>query len=540
MTAPRSKDYPTIAEQLRRAAAKHGDRPWIVTAERHVTYREMDELSDRLAHGLAELGIEKGQTVLVMLPNTIDFVLVFAALGKLGALQVPINTAYRGGIFTHVLNDSLATTMIVDRQHLDNLEAIEPTLERLDRLVLYTEGGSPAAPDVLPPGLAKRCQALKFEDIYSKSNERFESDTRYNELMGVLYTSGTTGPSKGVMTTYAHCYDYSSGPMVSGMLREGDVYYAPLPLFHIGGMWAVVYACCIAGATAVLPPGFSVSNFWDDVRTYNVNVAFILGAMVNFIYQQPRRPDDADNPLERIVMAPVPADFNDFMERFGIRIWTAYGSTETSCPIWGDGNPPNAESCGGLVSDQWEMRIVDDNDVEVPNGTVGEAVIRSRDPWVMMAGYWNNPEATMQAWRNQWMHSGDLLKRDDEGYFYFVDRKKDAIRRRGENISSMEVEEEVHAHPAVLEAAVFPVKSEHAEDEVMAAIVLKPGESVAPDEMIRFLEPRMAYFMVPRFLDFIDELPKTSTGKVKKYSLRESGVTGTTWDREAAGIKLKR
>jgi len=540
MHAPPASTHPTIGEQIRKTAAAHPDRDWIITRDRRVTYMEMDQASDRLAHGLTERGVEQGDTVLVMLPNTIEFVSVFCALGKMGALQVPVNTAYRGGIFRHVVNDSLARIMIVDRDYIERLEFIAEELTQLETLIIYASNGTVDSDLELPPKLAARCTAMSFEEASADSSAAFEREIRYSDLMGVLYTSGTTGPSKGVMTTYAHCYDYASGPLVSGFLDAGAVYYAPLPLFHIGGMWAVVYACCIAGATAILIPSFSVSSFWQDVRDHGITSAFLLGAMVNFIYQQPRRDDDAETTLRHVLMAPVLPQVEAFMERFGCKVWTAYGSTETSCPIYGDGKPPNSETCGRVVSDQWQLRVVDDNDMEVPDGEIGELVVRPRDPWVIMAGYWNNPEATVSAWRNLWFHTGDLMKRDTDGWYYFVDRKKDAIRRRGENISSMEVENEINAHPDVVESAVIPVWSEHSEQEVMAVVVLREGADLAHEELIKYLEPRMAYFMMPRYVDFVPELPKTSTGKVQKYELRDTGLTRTTWDREAVGLSLSR
>lgn len=538
--ARRAETYPTIGEQVRKTALAHPDRDWIVTPERRITFKEMDTLSERLAHGLAALGISQSETVLVMLPNTIDYVAVFCALGKMGALQVPVNTAYRGGILRHVVNDSAAKVMVVDLSYIDRLELIVDELTDLQALIIYSEQGTAESDTVLPPKLAARCTAIRFETTVSGTSSAFEQPIRHFDLMGVLYTSGTTGQSKGVMVTHAHCFDYANGPIACGFLSAGDVYYAPLPLFHIGGMWAVIYASCIAGATAVLIPAFSPSRFWKDVSDYRITCCFLLGAMVNFVYKLPPSPDDAKTTLKHVVMAPVLPQVDDFMTRFGCKVWTAYGSTETSCPIYGTGTPPNSQTCGRVISDQWQVRIVDDNDIEVPDGVVGELVVRTRDPWVVMAGYWKNPEATLAAWRNLWLHTGDLMKRDAEGWYYFVDRKKDALRRRGENISSVEVETEINAHPDVVESAVIPVVAEDSEQEVMAVVVKRAGVDLSYETLIRFLEPRMAYFMVPRYLEFRDDIPKTPTGKSQKQILRETGRTSATWDREAAGVKLTR
>jgi crotonobetaine/carnitine-CoA ligase len=355
-----------------------------------------------------------------------------------------------------------------------------------------------------------------------------------------MYTSGTTGPSKGVMISHGHAYEYARGVIDMIEIKQSDVYYAPLPLFHIAGQWAVIYAAAIAGATAVLPDTFSASRFWATVRRYRVTCSFLLGAMANLLYRQAPAPDDADNPLDRVLVVPLIPEVEPFNQRFGCRVSTTWGGTEMNCPTRSGFDLPNNRTCGRVDERLYEVRMVDANDNEVPPGVPGEAVVRPKLPWITMAGYWNRPDWTVAAWRNLWLHTGDMLMKDKAGNLYFVDRTKDAIRRRGENISSMEVEQEINAHPDVLECAVIPVASAETEQEVMAIVVPKSGRRIAPEALIAFLEPRMAYFMVPRYLEFAAELPKTPTGKIQKFGLRERGVTSATWDRVAAGIKLKR
>jgi crotonobetaine/carnitine-CoA ligase len=302
----------------------------------------------------------------------------------------------------------------------------------------------------------------------------------------------------------------------------------------------VVYAAAIAGATAVLPDTFSPSRFWQVCRRHNATCSFLLGAMANLLYRQPPTPEDANNPLERVLVVPLTPEVEDFKSRFDLLVSTTWGGTEMNCPTRSGFELPNARSCGRIDNDLYEVRIVDENDNELPPGVAGEAVVRPKKPWMVMEGYWNHPEWTVQAWRNLWLHTGDMLMRDDDGNLYFVDRLKDAIRRRGENISSMEVEQEINMHPAVLECAVVPVASEETEQEVKAVIVVKAGERAAPEDLIDFLRERMPYFMVPRYIEFASELPKTPTGKIQKYELRSHGITATTWDRVAAGIRLNR
>ncbi len=520
----------TLAKILRKRAEERGDQTFLITPQGALSYAALDQVSNRLAHGLARLGIGAGETVLMMLPNCVDFFALWCGLAKLGAVEVPVNTAYRGTILAHVLNDSLAETLIVDTEFLDRLAEIADRLSGLKRLVLYGE----RAAEGLPPGLAGRYETAAFDELLAQESTPPNVEPRWCDLNAVMYTSGTTGPSKGVMISHAHTYHYALSVVDLLKLTPEDVYYGPLPLFHIAGQWAVLYSTMIAGARAVLPPRFSIESFWSDVAAHGVTATFLLGAMANFLHKQPARADDARTPLEKALVVPLFPEFEDFKRRFRIEVTTTYGSTECNVPIRAGFDVSDYRTSGRLHSELYEGRIVDEYDREVPPGVPGEFVMRAKEPGILMAGYWNRPEATTAAWRNLWLHSGDVLKRDQEGNYTFVDRTKDAIRRRGENISSIEVENEINAHPAVVESAVVPVASEYTEQEVMAIVALKPGESLDPEALIEFLEPRMATFMVPRYLDFIDELPKTPTGKIQKYPLREQGLTPTTWDREGA------
>ena len=537
--APLRLDEPRAGQTLRRVLARRvercGDKPWIVALDRAYSYREIDAESDRLAAGFVDIGVRPGDTVLYMLPDTIALVLTWCALAKLGAIEVPVNTHLRGAVLAHVINDSSASMMIVDRQFLDRIDAVAGALTGLKRLILYGDG------DAEPAG---RFETLEFadvaRDVAPPEGAPPEGGPRYRDLMAVMYTSGTTGPSKGVMITHAHAYEYALSCVELLELGADDVYFAPLPLFHIAGQWAVVYASCIAEMTVVLPKPFSASEFWGDVRRHGVTCTFLLGAMASILHRQPPADDDADNPLERALIVPLLPEVEDFKRRFGCLVGTTWGSTEINVPTRSGFDLANNRTCGRPADDRYEVRIVDANDEPQPPGVPGEAVVRAREPWILMAGYWNDPRATVAAWRNQWLHSGDMLMYDEAGNLYFVDRVTDAIRRRGENISSMEVEAEIAAHDAVLECAVIPVASEHTEQEVMAVIVPKPGMAIDPVALTRFVEPRMAYFMVPRYIDVVEAMPKTPTGKIKKFELRARGLTPTTWDRVAAGVKIEK
>ena len=528
-----------LAAVLARRVAHCADKPWIVTAEREYSYREMDSLSGRLAQGFADAGIAHGETVLIMLPDTVDFVLAWCALSKLGAIEVPVNVHNRGNPFAYLINDSLARVMIVEAGFVERLEAVIEQLDNLERLILY-DSPNPASREMrVPNAIASRFEILHFDDLFA--DKIYQGPTpAYHDLMGILYTSGTTGPSKGVTTSHAHAFEYAYGVSEMLELGENDTYCAPLPLFHIAGLFATIYASCIRGATAVISGPFSAERFWQDIRNYRVTCTFLLGAMANFIYRQPEAANDADNPLERALVVPLIPEVEDFKRRFGCLVSTTWGGTEMNCPTRSGFDLANNKTCGRVAEDRYEVRIVDQYDREVAAGVPGEALVRAKVPWIMTNGYWNHPEWTERAWRNLWHHTGDMMMRDEDGNLYFVDRVKDAIRRRGENISSMEVEYEINSYPAVLECAVIPVDAEETEQEVMAVLVAREGEIIDPEELIRYLEPRMAYYMIPRYIEVIDVLPKTATGKIQKFALRDAGVTKRTWDRVAAGVKLSR
>lgn len=518
----------TLVHVLRRRVADRPDQPWLIIEDRAVTYREADRLSNRLARGMLAQGIAAGDTLLTMLPDSLDLVLAWLACAKLGVTEVPVNTAYRGDILKHVIRDSRANSILIDSRFLERLQALGSDVGALRRCFASPQDGKQRTSlDAL--------ELRDLSDLHGDNERPIEREVRPGDIKAIMYTSGTTGKSKGVMVSHVHAYEYANGCASVIDIGESDIYYtAGLPLFHVAGKWGVLLGSAIKGATAVVPLRFSASNFWADIRRHQATATYLLGAMANFLQRQPRTADDRRHTLRKILMCPLLPDLDDFIDRFGVGVATAYGSTEVNAPLAMPlgSKVRHHQIVGKVRSDLFEAVIIDDDDREVAAGVTGQIAVRPKVPGVTMLGYWQQPEATVEMWRNLWLHSGDAGHKDEEGNFYFTDRLRDTIRRRGENISSMEVEGIIAQHPDVLECAVYPVRSEHGEDEVMVALVLKPARMAQPQQIIAFLEPRMPRFMVPRFIDIVEALPKTPTGKVRKHLLRDAGITASSFDRE--------
>lgn len=489
------------------------------------TYAETLRQAVTTANALRGLGVRQGERVLCWLPNSADCLRVWFGLNYLGAVFVPLNLAYRGNLLRHAVKLSEARLGIVHADLHQRLGEVE--LGKLEEIVVLSGQGR----DV--PGLkVHQADMLASQTIDPPVPERAIAPW---DMQSIIFTSGTTGPSKGVMSSYVHLYSMAAA---APFLRPDDRYMINLPMFHSGGVMPVT-AMLIHGGSIVMVDAFDTEAFWPTVRRTGITTAILLGVMGGFLLKRPAGEDDRNHTLRTCTYVPLNDTAPKFHERFGTEVHTHFNMTEISMPIVSEPNPTALGSAGKPRAGV-EVRLVDENDCEVPVGAVGEMVVRTDCPWAMNHGYAANAEATAAAWRNGWFHTGDGFRRDEEGNFYFVDRLKDAIRRRGENISSFEVESEVLSYPAVREAAAVAVKSEIAEDEVMAVVALKDQTSFDPAELIEFLRPRMAHFMIPRYVRVVDALPRTPTAKVEKVKLREQGVTTDTWDRDAAGIVVKR
>jgi len=508
-------------------ATRQPDKPYVLFENGdNWSYARLRDEVIGVAAGLSRLGVRQGDHVAVWLPNGREGLLIFYAINYLGAVFVPFNTAYRGSLLEHVLRNSDATLLVGHAGLLDRLEGIDSAA--IATVVVVGEAEAPA-----------RFVSVPFTGLSGGEAELAPLVRPIEpwDNQAIIYTSGTTGPSKGVLSSYLHLYT-NAGPDSWPFVTGEDRFLVNMPIFHIGGM-GIPFVMLARGGSIALMENYSTERFWDVVRATNCTVMFLLGVMATFLMKAPPSERDRVHSITKAFMVPLTDIAGPFQKRFGIDIYTIFNMTEISSPIVSGPNPTRPGTCG-TVRPGVEVRLVDANDCEVPVGAVGEMLVRTDSPWAMNSGYHRNPEATAKAWANGWFHTGDAFRRDADGYFYFVDRVKDAIRRRGENISSFEVESEILAHPDVREAAAIGVPSEYSEDDVMAVIAPVPGRTIDCAELIAFLTPRMSYFMIPRYIRILDELPKTASAKVQKADLRRDGITPDTWDRDKAGIRLTR
>ena len=513
---------------LERHAQEIGDTTYAVFEDGETwTYSQTLALVREAASGLHKAGVRQGDKVIVMLPNGALALKALFAVNYLGAVFVPINPALKGSLLAHVITDSGAKLAVVHEKLIDRV--VELDSENLETII---------SSGAVPQAEAGRHRLLPVDSL-SSSDEVPEPPSVIEpwHAQSIIYTSGTTGRSKGVLSSYMHSYS-AMCPETWNCTRAGDRHLLHMPVFHIGGAF-VACVCLCTGSSVAVVAGFKTDTFWKSVREMRVTVAFLLGAMATFLLKAPQKPDDRDHELRMVFIVPLGQSGPAFRERFGVEVYTLFNMTEISTPLISGENPTKPNSCG-RPREGVEVRLVDDNDVEVPPGVAGQLVVRTARPWAMNHGYNNNLQATVDAWRNGWFHTGDAFIRDADGDFFFVDRMKDTIRRRGENISSYEIEVELLSHPSVREAAAVPVPSELSEDEVLAVVSAVEGQSIDPLELVSHLRERVAHHMIPRYIRFVSELPKTPTEKVQKHVLREQGVTADTWDRERAGVVIRR
>jgi crotonobetaine/carnitine-CoA ligase len=510
----------TLAAMLQRQAKRYGSQPLVVTHNGRISFAEASNLAARFAGTLAEAGIRRGDRVALMCSNRAEFIEFYCGCAWLGAVVVPINTASRGPQLQHILTNSGARLLIIEAELLNALDHVNVGALALERIWCIGDQVRTSLDGLDVSSMPLRAQAVA------------PGGTDPGQLLAILYTSGTTGPSKGVCCPQAQYFWWALNGIRNLEIREGDVLCTSLPLFHSNAL-GTFYKALLSGSTIVAEPRFSASRFWQSLVEHRATATYVLGAMVPILLAREPTAEERSHSVRCGLGPGVPANLHiSFEQRSGIRLIDGYGSTETNFVI-GSTTADQRPGSMGKICPGYHARVSDRNGDDVQPGEPGELILRSDDPLSFATGYFAMPQETAAAFRGGWFHTGDRVVREADGSFRFLDRLKDAIRRRGENISSYEVEQVLLSNPAVAAAAVFAVPSELAEEEVMAAIVRRPGSVLTETGLHEFCRPRLARFALPRFIEFVDALPMTENGKVQKFRLRDRGVGPKTWDHDA-------
>ncbi len=521
----------SFRDLFEKRAKSNGGQPFVYFNEETITFNALETHVNKTANMLREMGVGKGDHVCMLLPNCLEFIYLWFALAKIGGVMVPINYSLRGDGLKYIINHSESKIIFVHANLLEPYNFIVDDLEFIETMAVI---GS-AAPDTP--------ESLSYWDLMAQASpsEPPFMDIAPGDPLGIIYTSGTTGPPKGAMISHFN-YINSGKVWVEEVIRcqEDDIFFTSLPLYHANAQMFTTMGSLYSGRPFVLREKFSASQFFNEIRRYKATIFNYIGGILTMLMKQPPRPDDPDNPIRATFGGAAPKEiWREFEKRFDLTIIEGYGLTESGgvslC------NPMEQIKVGsiGKPLSFCEVNIFDNDDQPLPLGETGEIVIRQCIPNSMFLGYYNQQDKTKEAWQSGWFHTGDRGYMDGDEYFYFVDRIKDCIRRRGENISSFDIEKIINSHPAVLESAAIAVPSDLGEDEVKVFVALRDSQDLPPEDLLAFCEERMAYFMVPRYVQYLDALPKTDTQRIKKYELRKLGI-GDAWDRDDAGYKLKR
>ena len=515
-----------IEQAIRKRVADHPGATWLKwkeEEEEEFAWQEVLANVQRAANGLLELGVRPGDRVALLLPNCPEFLWAHLAIIFIGAHSVPVNTSQRGQTLAHILFDSDAVAVLVHEDLRDALLSVKHSCPML-RSTVVLEG--------------KAGDGIDWDFDRLMEGPDTEPDVELEEPsggVGMMYTSGTTGPPKGVVATR-----YDTAPLATILgatgVKPGETMYTPLPLFHGNALLISALGSILLDAKLALAERFSASRFWDDCRRFGAVEFNALGGMISILLKQPPSERDRDHQVRIVLSAAAPPDlWSEFENRFGVKIVEFYGMVDSP------GFLLNTEGKVGSMGKPFaniDFAVVDDDEQPLPPGQVGEVVFRH--PMGQLTHYHKLPEATAEAYRNGWFHSGDLAVVDEEGWWYYKGRKKESMRRLGENISAWEIETVINQHPDVLESGAHAVKSDLGEDEVKVAIVAQPGVTPTPQSILDFCAGKMAHYAVPRYVEFLDALPKTETHRIQYTALKARGVTPETWDREAAGYKVER
>jgi len=519
--------FNTWIDLIEHQAETRGQKPYILYEDSKITFTEFAQATRKVANWLMELGARPGDGIAIMMANCPEFLYLFRGVPRIGMYSVPVNVNLKGEGLRFILQNSDVRYLAIDDVLYPRVAELGELPGQLEKVFVRRTTSEP-----LPPG------TMDLDQWQKASDKRPEHDIDMNAMAYIIYTSGTTGFPKGVVTRHTGLNIQGFMALTNLLVKPDDILYTCLPLFHANALILTSGWALCAGVPFVLDKRFSASRFWDTLRHYGCTQFNAIGAMIPILMKQPERPDDGDNPVRLVISAACPANlWEAFEKRFNVKIWEAYGAVDGPALIINFGNAPIGSVGKPLGNIEW--KLVDDEDREVPQGQVGELVVKVPERTDRPVEYYKNPEASERKARGGWVHTGDLFYCDKEGNLYFVDRKEDFIRRRGENISSFEVESVVEKYPGVAECAAFGVRSELGEDEVMIWVKPKAGVQLDLKDLIRYCAANMAYFMVPRYIDVVDEIPRTETLRAIKREMKARGVTERTWDREKEMPDLK-
>lgn len=525
--------HQTIADLLRAHARRSPERPFLTSGVDRFTFGELDAQTDRVAAGLYAYGVRPGDRVAMLSPNRTEVLELYFALAKVGAVQVPLNAYLKGEFLRHQLADSAATVLVADQA---GIAAALPLLDQLPELARIVALDEPVA----SPSSSR--QTSRYQHLRESDTAPPEIELNPADLMSIVYTSGTTGFPKGCMLPHGY-YLRTGRVMADAMdIDDNDVLITALPLFHGAARMMCLAAGLLRGVQVVIEPEFRASTFLQRATDVGATLALGVGAMGSALLAQPPGPVDRAHRLRAFLLIPFPAARQQqFRERFGVDAWAElFGQTECVPITWNGLTSERAPDSCGKPGNDLDVVLLDDDDRQVATGQVGEICLRPHQPFAMFAGYWRNPDATLDAQSTLWYHTGDYGRSDENGCIHFVDRKKDAVRRRGENVSTLELEIAITAHPKIAEAAAHAVPSEATEDDIKVCLVLQPGNDLDPEELFTFFRETLPYFALPRYVEIVDELPKNAVGRVMKFQLRQRTSTDQVWDLDQLRLSVQR
>ncbi len=519
-----------LGRMLEEAAQKHPEDTYFWFEGRPHSYGDVLAQSRRVARGFANHGVKKGSHVAMLMENCPEFIYTWFGLALLGAVEAPFNPFHKGSILEYLINYSDAEILVISSSFIDEIRSVEDRICNVKKIII--EGQFKGKP-------FKKIETIAFAALLEGDGKLQTAEVKYNDIMALMFTSGTTGPSKGVLITHNQAFFVASQYVNVTGVKRNDTGYCYIPLFHEAPQFGLVLGSMLYGGNFVLTRSFSAADFWQDIRKYKCTASGMFEVVIKILLMAPEQPDDADNPMRIFSTAHItPESQEAFEKRFNVKLVNTYGLTEGDCSIAATYKDIRSGSMG-KPRGYFDVKLVDSMDRVVSRGKVGEIVLRPKQPHTIFEGYYKMPEKTLEAFRNLWWHTGDLAYQDEDGYFFFVGREKDMIRRGDENVSALEVEKVVESHPAVKECAAVAAYSEVWGEEVKLAIVCHEGKQIDPAELVAYCDERMAYFMVPRYIEFVEAIPRTGgSGRPVKEQLKQ--VTDKTWDRVKAGVKIKR